>query len=182
MGRGWFGARSEEYREAQRQLMLGREITWCDKLSESHLGNRHSEETKRKMSVAHKGRRKSMQTRENMRLAQLRRYANGCECGTCSVCMPPRSPTNLELALRRLLTEAGFRFEEQVPFHVFNVDAWVPSHCLVFEADGSYWHELNERKSPGYHARRERFLLTQGVLAVIHLDEKDLQPWIGGAK
>ncbi len=49
MGRGWFGPRSEEYREAQRQLMLGRKITWCDKLSEAHLGNKHSEETKRKM-------------------------------------------------------------------------------------------------------------------------------------
>lgn len=89
-----------------------------------------------------------------------------------------RHPNTLELALRRLLTEAGFSFEEQVPFDRCTVDAWVPEYGLAFEADGTFWHTYNENKNPGRYKRRDAFLLRSSeVNAVIRLTESDLAPW-----
>lgn len=51
MSRGWFGLRSKEYREAQRRRMLGREITWRDKLSEVHINTGLHPNQARKMSA-----------------------------------------------------------------------------------------------------------------------------------
>ena len=51
MGRGWFGPRSKEYREGMRQRMLGREITWRDKLSKGHLNTGLHPNQARKMSA-----------------------------------------------------------------------------------------------------------------------------------
>ena len=88
------------------------------------------------------------------------------------------SPTNLEWALQLLLEDAGFDFETQKRFGRYAADMWVPSHSLVFEADGSFWHQQREQKYPGYHARRDKFLLSKGAIAVIHLTEHDLDPWL----
>ena len=80
------------------------------------------------------------------------------------------------MALRKLLSEAGFKFEEQKQFDRCTVDAWVPSHGLIFEADGRVWHAFNEAKNPGYHYRRDKFLLSYSkVRDVIHLtDDKEI--------
>ena len=51
MSRGWFGPRSAEYRNLQRQRMLGRKITWCDKLSEAHRGQFLPNEAKEMAAV-----------------------------------------------------------------------------------------------------------------------------------
>jgi very-short-patch-repair endonuclease len=82
-----------------------------------------------------------------------------------------KGPTKLELALRRLLCGAGFDFDEQIRFGRYVVDAWVSSHGLVFEADGSFWHSHQDK---GREARRDAYLMECGVVAVVHLTEEDL--------
>jgi len=84
-----------------------------------------------------------------------------------------RGPTWLELALRRLLQEAGFHFEEQKSVGRHVVDAFVPSHRLVFEADCSFWHRGRDEKT------RDAALMEAGIAAVVHLTETDLRPWKG---
>lgn len=81
-----------------------------------------------------------------------------------------RYPTDLELALRRLLSEFP-EVIEQKRFGRYVVDAWIPSHGLVFEADGMfwYWHQDTARE-----ARRDAYLLRHGVTAVVHLIKEDL--------
>lgn len=90
-----------------------------------------------------------------------------------------RWPNGLELALRRMLNEVGFVFREQVQFERCTVDAWVPGYGLVFEADGTAWHQYNAKQRPGYYQRRDWFLEQQPeIKAVIHLSEEDLAPWM----
>lgn len=86
-----------------------------------------------------------------------------------------RRRSNLEIALRELLKKAGFEFEEQIRFGRYIVDAWLPNDNLVFEADGSFWwwHKDKNRE-----VKRDEYLCRRGVVAVIHLDEHDLAPWI----
>ncbi len=76
--------------------------------------------------------------------------------------------TGLERKLYELLSSADFNFEKQTRFGRYVVDAWVPSHQLVFEADGSYFHP------DGPSTERDEYLLSHGALAVIHLTEEDL--------
>ncbi len=77
--------------------------------------------------------------------------------------------TWLEKALENLLLCSGFIFEQQKRFGRYTVDAWVSSHGLVFEADGTFWHQDTKREK-----ERDAYLVQKGVLAVIHLTEKDL--------
>jgi len=88
-----------------------------------------------------------------------------------------RRLTALEFALRRLLFAAGFQFLEQEPLAGYVVDAWVPSHALVFEADGP-WHAWNENQGPARCAQRDARLVANGAAAVIHLSADDLIPWL----
>lgn len=86
------------------------------------------------------------------------------------------SPTDLEYALQMLLEENDFAYEAQKRFGHYTVDFWLPNDALVFEADGSYWHQLPGNKARDI--RRDKYLVTQDrVNAVIRLDEKDLSPW-----
>ncbi len=144
------------------------------------LGSSPSDETKQKLRVANLGKKLSEETKRRIGKASKQAWKNPETRRRMIKALHGRQKavrTSLELALRRMLREAGFIFEEQKSFHIFVVDAYVPSHKLVFEADGSYWHELNERRNPGYHERRDKFLLTQAS-AVIRLTEHDLQPWL----
>ena len=77
--------------------------------------------------------------------------------------------TRLETTLYSFLEKAGFGFEGQVRFGRYIVDAYDPENGLVWEADGDYWHQDMARKE-----RRDGYLLSQGVAAVIHLNETDL--------
>jgi len=80
--------------------------------------------------------------------------------------------TWLELALRNLLQTAGLEFEEQKRFGRYVVDAWVPSHGLVFEADCSFWYHHQDKER---EARRDAYLIARGITAVVHLTESDLR-------
>ena len=55
---------------------------------------------------------------------------------------------------------------------------WVPSHGLVFEADGEPWHTWVEQTKPEYSVRRDQYLKERGIKAVIHLTPLDLTPFI----
>lgn len=85
----------------------------------------------------------------------------------------PWPPTKLEYALQLLLESANYEYEAQKPLADRVVDFFVSSHNLVFEADGEYWHrdKTSERK-------RDSQIISAGVSAIIHLEEKDLDPWM----
>lgn len=80
--------------------------------------------------------------------------------------------TPIELALRRLLIEASYNIREQAWFGRNVVDVYVEELNIAFEADGAYWHQDKVAE-----AERDSRLITQGLFAVVHLTENDLQPW-----
>ncbi len=84
----------------------------------------------------------------------------------------PTYNTTLELALYTLLAEfPEVRKQEWIGYR--RVDAYLPEpYNLVFEADGLYWHP------DGPDEKRDKYLLSKGVHAVIHLTEHDLDPWL----
>jgi len=84
-------------------------------------------------------------------------------------------PTKLEQALHLLLSEAGFEFQPYKRIGEFYADALVKSHGLIFEADGSYWHNRPGRRQRDI--RRDAELLRLGYV-VIRMDEEDLRPWL----
>ena len=52
------------------------------------------------------------------------------------------SPTNIEVAMAKLLTDLGIEYEEQVQIERWSCDFLVPSMSLIIECDGDYWHQL----------------------------------------
>ena len=142
------------------------------------LGKTHSLETKAKMSVSALGKPKSLDHRRKLADASRRRTGwhhspetrrKQAKETARYISQYPSPKTSLEHALARLLTEAGFEFEEQKKFGRCVVDAYDPENGLVWEADGTYWHQ-----DKNYEVKRDSYLLSQGVAAVIHLTEKDL--------
>jgi len=157
--------------EAQRRAgRLGGYATLGQKLSDKaranisagQMGHPVTAETRAKISASHMGFKASPATRAKMAEAAARRHAAGVYF---------RGPTKLELALRGLLTSAGFNFQEQVRFGRYVVDAWVPSRRLVFEADGSFWYHHQDKER---EARRDAYLMDRDAVAVVHLTEEDL--------
>ena len=86
-----------------------------------------------------------------------------------------RRPTSLEYALQMLLEDAGLDYKAQQRFGKYVVDMYVETHNLAFEADGQFWfhHQDRERET-----RRDEYLLDRGPVAIIHLTDDDLQPWL----
>lgn len=85
-----------------------------------------------------------------------------------------RAPTGLEYALQMLLEDADLEFEAQRRFGRYVVDAYVPNRNLVFEADGQFWYWHKDKKR---EAKRDEYLRSSGVGAVVHLTDEDLDPW-----
>ena len=130
-------------------------ISIAKKGQQTRLGCHLSAVAKAKISAVHKGKIVSEATREKLALAGRRTKI--------------LRPTSLEKALYALLQRGGLCFEREKPIGGRRVDAFVPSHNLVFEADGSHWHQ-----DPKKEQERDEYLLGQGVAAVIHLSEEDL--------
>lgn len=131
------------------------------KIRSANIGKKLSAETKQRISRASKNHWKDPEYQRKMEVARKKHY----------------SPTSLEYALQLLLESARLEYEAQVRFGRYTVDFFVPSRNLVFEADGEPWHSWNEKKSPGYHGRRDFFLLTK-VTSVVHLTGHDLLSWL----
>ncbi len=130
-----------------RELTSKQRLQWGANISKGLKGKRHSAEHKRKLAEA-AGKRMSKD------------YS--------------RKLTSLEYALQMLLEDAGLNFEAQVRFGRYVVDAYVADRNLVFEADGQfwYWHKDKERE-----AKRDEYLQSAGIDAIIHLTDEDLDPW-----
>lgn len=187
--------RTPEIRAKQSAALRGRVFSaeTRAKMSAAARGRRHSAETRAKMSASHLGLPCSEETRCKIRVALL-----GVKCpqrgrpghtfnsvesrARCAKAIAKlhasghyfKGPTGLELALRKLLQTAGLEFQEQVRFGRYVVDAYVSSHNLVFEADGSFWYSHKDRER---EARRDAYLVGRGAVAVVHLTEDDLIPW-----
>ncbi|KKM13561.1 hypothetical protein LCGC14_1715010 [marine sediment metagenome] len=143
---------ADHCRDAQRGVY--EKLSVVTKAKMSRVGTTHSTTTKNKMRIAHEG--------------MIYTHKKGCGCAFHT--MPV---TVLEHALSLLLQSAGLEFEAQKRFSYYTVDAWIPSRNLVFEADGSWYHQDKEKE----HHRDER-LIEKGIVAVVHLDEHDLDPWL----
>jgi len=143
------------------------------------IGFHHSEETRAKIGIAHRGRVHSAEQNANFGAAirgrtlspEWRAKIAETTARNHAAGVYFRGPTKLELALRGLLTSAGFNFQEQVRFGRYVVDAWVPSRRLVFEADGSFWYHHQDKER---EARRDAYLMDRDAVAVVHLTEEDL--------
>lgn len=121
-------------------------VEHIDKRMTSRAGYKHSPETRVRMSESAK-RRGMPHFRHN-------------------------TPNRLERALYQLLHGAGLEFVREHWIGHYRVDAFVPSHNLVFEADGAYWHQDQKREE-----WRDKVLRHTGIVAVIHLSEDDLRPF-----
>lgn len=68
-------------------------------------------------------------------------------------------------------------FEIVIPeerFGPYTVDFLLAEEWLAIEADGSYWHELDERRNPGCFERRDKYLLDKFRLPTIRLSEPEI--------
>lgn len=76
--------------------------------------------------------------------------------------------TSLARALHVYLESTGLSLEPEVRFGRFTVDLYDRENHVAYEADGRYWHERNEARYPGYHARRDAYLIERFGLKVVH--------------
>ena len=54
--------------------------------------------------------------------------------------LPPRDFTEQELLIAQCLGDFGLRYDEQVYYHPYTVDFYIPEIKMVVEADGVYGH------------------------------------------
>ena len=80
----------------------------------------------------------------------------------------------MQLDLAGFLIDAGFDLIPEVPFGRYIVDLYEPIRHLAFEADGTYWHDRNERERPGYYAQRDQELLSTHLLPTVRFPEAEI--------
>ena len=85
-----------------------------------------------------------------------------------------RGPSKPQLALERLLRDAGYRTALEVPFDRAVVDIYLPEVHVGVEADGVYWHAVVERQRPGYYRRRDRFLASRFDLPTVRFTDAEI--------
>lgn len=135
-------------------------------------GRKHSTATRAQMSAAHKGKQVSELTRSRQSARAKTNFVNG------RTNLPPKTRyTKLAQRLHRYLEDVcdiiGLRIEER--FGPYQVDLFDPATRTAFEADGSYWHELREGKSPGCHARRDTYLKDAHGITVVHFTDVEIK-------
>ena len=81
--------------------------------------------------------------------------------------LPPRDFTEQELIIAKCLDEFGLRYDEQVYYHPYIVDFYIPEIKMVVEADGIYGH-LSKRDTQ----RDKELLLLEDIEYIIHIKEK----------
>ena len=84
--------------------------------------------------------------------------------------LPPRDFTEQELLIAQCLGDFGLRYDEQVYYHPYTVDFYIPEIKMVVEADGVYGH-LSKRDA----IRDKALLLLEDVEYIIHIKEKTIE-------
>ena len=81
------------------------------------------------------------------------------------------NPSGIERTVASLLDGLGIQYMPQHPVgHRYVVDFFVPSHMLVIECDGSYWHRDSVEKD----ANRDAWLVTRGY-RILRLPETEIR-------
>ena len=118
---------------------------------------------RRKLSISNTGRTHNLATRLKLREHALSRV---------ETCSGPWKDTFIELALQKELTDRGIPFVTSKRILGYIVDIFIPSHNLVIEADGCWFHvcpECNLKKDPAaaeasrlYDEHRDTVMLQAG--------------------
>ena len=156
-------------------------------MNKAHFtGRNHSDAARVRMSTTHKSVEHTAEWNAAVSRGVKRHRESRCDRACC---LPARSPTSLEYALQMLLEDASLEFEAQKRFGRYVVDAWVPSHKLVFEADGKWWHqdkEADKKRQSELEKIGWKFLRYQDRIPSIKELEKDLRfvgrerPYVSG--
>lgn len=137
-----------------------------ERISKKLKGNLALIESGRRVGLLNKGRTYVPMTeghKAKIGIATARSHARGV--------YQRRGFTQIELRLYQLLECAGYRVERQVRFGRCVVDVWLPNEQIAFEADCMFWYHHQDAKR---EARRDSYLISKGVLAVVHLKDEDL--------
>lgn len=86
-----------------------------------------------------------------------------------------KSQTKIEILLVEKVLAGFSEVIVQEKFGPYTVDAYLPKYHLAFEADGEYWHSMLGRKE--HDEERDRFLMENFSLPVIHLSGKEILNW-----
>ena len=84
--------------------------------------------------------------------------------------LPPRDYTDQENLIADCLSKFGMRYDQQVYYHPYIVDFYIPEIKMVVEADGVYGH-LSKRD----RKRDEDLLLLADIEYIIHIKETTLE-------
>ena len=84
--------------------------------------------------------------------------------------LPPRDYTDQENLIADCLAKFGMRYDQQVYYHPYIVDFYIPEIKMVVEADGVYGH-LSKRD----RKRDEDLLLLDDIEYIIHIKETTLE-------
>lgn len=152
-------------------------------MSAAKRGVPKSPEHVAKMAAAQRGKTQSAATVEK-RMAQLRgrthtpearaKMSAACRRALEAGVLPvpaSRRYTALAQALHAHLAAQGLHLEVEVRFGRYTVDLYDPATRTAYEADGRYWHDLNEARRPGYHAARDAYLRDQYGLTVVRYSD-----------
>ena len=95
----------------------------------------------------------------------------GCNCYVHS---HNSKVSGLTWQLAEALTCLGFVVQPEAQIERRSIDVLLIDEWIAFEADGQYWHELNETQFPGYHEIRDNELLERHGLPTVHLTEDEV--------
>lgn len=79
-------------------------------------------------------------------------------------------PSSIELTIRAVLDGVGVPYFPAYPIGPYAADIYVPSHRLVIECDGTYWHRNSAEKDKA----RDMYMIGLGY-SVLRLPEQDIR-------
>lgn len=139
-------------------------------------GRKISDETRQRQSRKKKNLQWSEKSKQAFREGHVRH--NSLELPNCG-CWVHRpwngAISSLTWVLADFLTAAGFEIViPEAKMGRYTVDVLLAEEWIALEADGTYWHTMNEKKNPGYKERRDSYLEKMFNLPVIHLSEEEV--------
>lgn len=83
--------------------------------------------------------------------------------------------SELTWLLADALAKRGFLVQPEARLGRRSVDALLLNEWIAFEADGEYWHRMNESQFPDYHQTRDAELNEIWDLPTVHLTEQEVR-------